>query len=96
MSNSTRETLETTAKVLLRCTGFGFLFLLIWVGFFLLAGDLVHDLHGGMFDLTKHELNVIHYCGMAMMKTAVFLFFLFPWLSIKLVLWKPLDQADSS
>ncbi len=90
MSNSTNATelLETTAKVLIRCTGFGFLFLLIWVGFYFLTGDLIYNLHGKMFDLSQHELNVIHYAGMGLFKLAVFVFFLFPWLAIKLVLWK--------
>ena len=88
MSESTRELLETVAKVLLRCIGFGFLLLLIWAGFFMLSGELVYDLHGNIFGLSKHELDVIHYCGMGLVKLFVFTFFLFPWLAIKLVLRK--------
>ena len=41
-----------------------------------------------MFGLSKHELDMIHYSGMGLVKLFVFVFFLFPWLSIKLVLRK--------
>ena len=34
---------------------------------------------------SAHDLNVIHYCGMAFAKLSVILFFFFPWLAIKLV-----------
>ena len=49
------------------------------------ARDVIHDLHGKMFGLSEHELDLIHYCGIAFVKLCVFLFFLFPWLAIKLV-----------
>ena len=39
-------------------------------------------------DLSDHDLNVIHYCGMAFAKLCVILFFFFPWLSIRLILRK--------
>ena len=88
MSAQTKELLEVLGKILLRCWIFGFLLLLIWVGFFLLAGDTVYRLHGGMFGLSPHELNVIHYSGMAVVKLVVVCFFFFPWLATRLVLNK--------
>jgi len=39
---------------------------------------IIHDLHGGLFGLSGHELNVIHYCGIALVKLCVILFFFFP------------------
>jgi len=39
-----------------------------------------------VFGLSGHDLNVIHYCGMAFVKLSVILFFLFPWLAIRTVL----------
>lgn len=90
MSDSTRssELLDTLAKVLLRCWLFGFLFLLIWSAAYMLAGEAIHRLHGPMFGITKHEMDVIFYCGMGLLKLFVFVLFLFPWLAIRLVLRK--------
>ena len=41
-----------------------------------------------MFGLSKETLDVIHYCGMGLLKLFVFTFFLFPWLAIRWVLRK--------
>jgi len=41
-----------------------------------------------MFDLSRHELQLIHYCGMGLVKLAVGVFFFFPWVAIRLVLSK--------
>jgi len=88
MSTQITEFFDTLAKVLLRCWIFGFLLLLIWFGFFVLAGGVVDHLHGSMFRLSPHELSLIHYCGMAFVKLCVILFFFFPWLAIRLVVKK--------
>lgn len=60
--------------------------LFIWLGAFL--SGVVHNLHGPLMDLSDHDLNVIHYCGMAFLKLVVILLFLFPWMAIRLVLRK--------
>ena len=88
MFDPTRDLLEAVAQVLLRCWIFGFLLLLFWAVVFLVASDVIYSLHGGMFDLSPHDLSVIHYSGMAFVKLCVFLFFLFPWIAIRLVLRK--------
>ena len=88
MSDSTRELLETTKDVLLRCWMFGFVLLVISLGATLLTGNLIHDLHGSMFGLTNHELDLIFYCLMGILKLIVIACFFIPWLSIKLVLKK--------
>jgi len=80
------ELFTTLAKVLLRCWIFGFLLLLLWFGMFMLAREQVYAMQGAMFELSRHELDVIFYCGMGLIKLAVLLFFLFPWLAIRLVL----------
>lgn len=88
MSTHNTEWLDVVAKILLRCWIFGFVLLFIWFGFFMLAPNVIYNLHGSMFDLSPHELNVIHYSGMAFVKLAVICFFFFPWLAIRLVLGK--------
>ena len=87
-ATQTDNLLEVIAKVMLRCWIFGFIMLLFWWGAVTLAGDLVLGVHGDMFDLTRSQLIVIHYCGMGLTKLAVVLFFFIPWISIRLVLKK--------
>ena len=88
MSTQIAEWLDVVAKILLRCWIFGFLLMMLWAAAFLLGGNIIYDLHGSMFGLSQHDLNVIHYGGIAFVKLCVILFFFFPWLAIKLVLRK--------
>lgn len=88
MNQQISEWLDVVAKILLRCWIFGFLLLFIWFGLFMLAPSVIYNLHGRMFDLNPHELNIIHYSGMAFVKLVVLCFFLCPWLAIRLVLGK--------
>lgn len=55
---------------------------------FALSQDLIYEVHGAMFDLTKHELNVMRYGGMGIFKLVMSVLFFFPWLAIKMVLMK--------
>ena len=84
----TSDFFDTLAKVLLCCWICGCTLLLIWLGVILMAGDFVHRLHGGMFSLSSHELDLIFYCGMGLLKLFVNVFFFIPWLAITLVLRK--------
>jgi hypothetical protein len=88
MSEPTRidELLDTLSKVLLRCWIFGFAILLVWLGVVLFASDHVAQFHGRLFGVTKHELEVILYCAIGLLKQLVVVFFFLPWLSIRLVL----------
>ena len=81
------DLLDGVGSVLLRCFVLGFLFLLLWSGAYLLAGDLIYR-QGRLFSLTPHEIDLIHYCGMGFVKGCVLIFFLFPWVAIRLVLKK--------
>ena len=88
MSKETTEWLEVVSKILLRCWILGLLLLMIWLGVFMLAPSVIYSLHGSMFGLSPHELNIIQYSGMAFVKLIVICFFFFPWLAIWLVLKK--------
>ena len=85
MSRETTDLLDGLAQVLLRCTIFGFLLVLVWLAAYLLAPGMIHR-QGEWFGLTPRELGSIHYCGMAFVKSCVLLFFLFPHVAIRLVL----------
>jgi hypothetical protein len=41
-----------------------------------------------MFGLSKHEMDLIFYCGMGLLKLVVIVLFFFPWVAIRLVLRK--------
>ena len=84
MSTQITEWLEVIAKILLRCWIVGFLLMLFSFAVFMLTGEIIHDIHGKMFGLSPHELDLIMYCGLGFFKLFVFIFFLFPWLSIRL------------
>ena len=88
MSTEITEWLDVVAKILLRCWIFGFVLLMTWFGFFMLAPNVIYGLHGSMFGLSPNGVNLIHYCGMGLTKFAVGVFFFIPWASIKLVLRK--------
>jgi hypothetical protein len=88
MSESTREFFDTLGKVLLRCWIIGFLLLLFSFVVFMLTDEIIDDIHGKMFGLSAHELDLIIYCGLGLFKLFVLIFYLFPWIAIKLVLRK--------
>ena len=77
--------LDTIAKVLLRCFVLGLVLLLLWFVAYLLASDLMYR-QGKLFDLTPHAISVINFCGIAFVKVCILLFFLFPYIAIRLVL----------
>jgi hypothetical protein len=84
----TTELFDTLAKVLLRCGIFGYLLLLLSVGLLLIAGDPIYRLNGNLFGLSKHELELIIYECIVLMKVVALLFCLISWLAIRLVLRK--------
>jgi len=70
--------------VLLRCFVLGFVVLIIWFLFFLVAGGLIYDVHGSMFkEITDRQFEVIHYCGMGLLKLFIFVFFLVPYIALR-------------
>jgi hypothetical protein len=82
-----REMLVTVAQILLRSTVLGFLLILLWFGLYMLVPGSMYG-QAKWFGLTPHEIDLIHYCGMAFVKMCVLIFFLFPYISIRLVLRK--------
>lgn len=84
MLESTRSVLETAERVLLRCWLLGMGLLLIWLAAAMFLRSIIYDMHGPMFGLTNHELDVIFYGGMGFLKILVLTFFFIPWLSIRL------------
>jgi len=83
-----REHLEAIAAVLWRCTVIGFALLAFWFCLYLLAGAWMYDVHHGLMGIGRAGFVRMHYWGMALLKMAVFLFFLTPYLAIRWYLAK--------
>jgi hypothetical protein len=86
MPDQIRDILNTCAGILLRCFILSLVLLLFWFVFFLLAGDLGYWIHSHWFDLTRHDFDLINYCGMALVKALNVTFFLIPYVAIRLML----------
>ena len=84
---ATPFTLELTAKILIRWVWMGMAMLILWFIEFIAGGQWHYDLTLQMWSgLTRHEFDLIHLCGTAILKSVVFVGFLFPYLSIRLIL----------
>ncbi len=82
---SPEELLDILAKVLIRCFSLGVVVLLFWGGMIVFAGDLVYNVHSSLFPMSSQQFYSIHYVGLLFVKVCVFLFFLLPYISIRLV-----------
>ena len=62
--------------------------LVLWFLMFLCAPDSLYVLNTTWFAVSRHEFDLVNYCGMAFLKIINLVFFLSPYLSIKLWLRK--------
>ena len=85
-SISVHNLLDAFSKVLIRSFIIATVFLLLWFCFFLFCADMAYPIHSRWFHLSRESFNMVNYCGMALIKAVVFLFFLVPYLAIRLVL----------
>ncbi len=86
-SKETNDALEVVAKALLWCFVLGVVLLLVWVALYMFAPGMIYK-QGQWFGLAPHEVDLIHYCGMGFWKAGVLLFFLFPYISLRIVMRK--------
>ena len=80
--------LEAAAGICLRCFVLAFCLLLFSFVFYLLAADWAYSIHSSWFEISRHDFELMNYYGMAFTKIVSFLFFLIPYVSIKLILRK--------
>ena len=81
-----RDVLNVVSRIFLWCFAMGFLLLLFWLACVFVAGDWAYRIHAGMFDLSEHDFDMMNYYGLACTKVCVFLFFLIPYIAIRLVM----------
>lgn len=67
------------------CTIINMAILLWWFVVFALAPDWIHRLHGRWFQIPRERFDTIHYVGMTVYKSAVFLFNLVPYIALRIV-----------
>lgn len=77
---------EKLSGILIRCFFLSLALLFFWFGFYVLGGDLGYTTHSKWFSLSRHDYDLLNYYGMAFVKICAILFFLFPHLSMRLVL----------
>ncbi len=87
-SSSITNVLETISSVLIRCFFIGVVFVSLWFLFFLLGGYAAYGMHSRLFQISRHEYDLLNYYGMAYMKISNFLLFLFPYIAIRMVMKK--------
>jgi hypothetical protein len=80
--------LDQVAGIFLRCFLMCYALLLIWFFIFLFAGNWAYSFQAGWFELSRHDFNLVNYFGIVFTKISAIIFFLFPYLSIKLMLRK--------
>lgn len=86
LAEESLQLFDTIAGILLRC----FIFMVIaqvfvWLVFFL-AGDTLYQIHNKMFDLSKKEYDLFTLYSLTFMKVLNVVFFVMPFLAIKLML----------
>ncbi|MFC1737645.1 DUF6868 family protein [Planctomycetota bacterium] len=82
------DCLEVVAGVCIRCFVLAFCLLLFSFVFYLLAADWAYSIHSRWFEISRLHFDLMYYYVMAFFKIAAFLFFLMPYVSIKLILRK--------
>ncbi|OPY76267.1 MAG: hypothetical protein A4E64_01594 [Syntrophorhabdus sp. PtaU1.Bin058] len=76
------------AKILIRTFFLGLALLILWSLFFAFAGDLMYRVQSHWFEMTRTSFDLINYCGLGLLKITILVFFLFPYLAVRLVLQK--------
>jgi hypothetical protein len=80
--------LDAVAGVCLRCFALAVCLMLFSFVFYLVAADCAYSIHSRWFEITRPNFELMYYCWMAFMKIVSFLFFLIPYIAIKLMLRK--------
>ena len=79
--------LESLAGIFIRCFFLAVALLLVWFFFYVLGGGAwSYSINSPWSALSRHDFDLLNYYAMAFVKIYAILFFLFPYLAIRLVL----------
>ena len=84
-NNSCHDGMEIAAQVLIRCFAGGVILLLIWFMAFLFGTDWLYAVNTRWFSISREQFILVNYCGIAAVKLIVYVFFLIPYISVRLV-----------
>ena len=76
---------ERITKVLVICFLLTIGLLLIWFVGYLAVDDLAFRIHATMFEIDRREFDLIMYGGMTLLKFVAVVFFLVPYVALKIV-----------
>ena len=68
---------------LLRCLIYGFALLILSFLIFLLLGDWAYSVHSSIFELNRHEFDLMFYYVLAFLKMFVLMVFVIPYLALR-------------
>jgi len=77
---------EMIRDMLLWCLLMNMGMLLVWFAFLSLAHDWVYRVHSKWFKISVEQFDAIHYAGIAILKTVIFVFNVVPYLALLIVL----------
>ena len=77
--------LQTLPCFFLCCFLINLAILLFWSLLMVLARDWVYRVHSKWSQISPEHFNAIHYAGIAMYKISIFMFFLVPYLTLRMV-----------
>ena len=78
-------TVEVLRDVLAWSVLINYALLILWFLIFSLAHDWLYSFHGKWFTLSLEHFDAIHYISMAFFKLSILLFFLVPYLVLRIV-----------
>ena len=84
-SEANTRFMDTLSGLLIRCFFITVVMMIIWVIVYFIAGGIVFHIQSKMFGLSKIHFELINYCAMTAVKIIAFVFFLTPYLAIKLL-----------
>ena len=80
--------LQTVATILIRSFLFGLALLVLWFTLCLIVPGWLFQVNSKWFNIGQRDFELINYCGMGVLKMAIIIFFLLPYLAIKSMLGK--------
>jgi hypothetical protein len=81
-----RDRLEIISSILFKCVVQFTVVLFLWWGVLAWFGEMAYNAHRRVTPLSRDTFNAIHYAGMLITKIAMGIFFLAPYIAIKLEL----------
>ena len=62
----------------------GIALMLLWLGFLVFAGEFTYNVHSRFIPISREQFVCIQYAAMAITKACIFLYFLLPYIAIRL------------